>query len=72
MILVTLKTAKLLRGYRGGQGADINAIVAAVGQLCNWVTSCAELVEEVEINPLLCLPDRVVAVDALIRMREPT
>jgi hypothetical protein len=27
--------------------------------------------EELDINPLLVLPDRAVAVDALIRMREP-
>jgi acyl-CoA synthetase (NDP forming) len=65
-----LRVAPLLHGYRGGRAADINAIVATIAAVCRWIETCAEQIEEVEINPLLCLPDRAVAVDALIRMRE--
>ncbi len=65
-----LKVAHLLQGYRGARAADMDAIVNAIARLCRWVESQPDQVEEVEINPLLCLPDRAVAVDALIRMRE--
>jgi acetyl-CoA synthetase len=43
------------------------AIVEAVLGVQSYVLANAETVSEVEINPLLCTPDRAVAVDALIR-----
>ena len=62
-----LRIAPLLSGYRGAPAADIEAIVAAVLALQDYVTAHAGTVEEVEINPLLCTPMRAVAADALIR-----
>jgi succinyl-CoA synthetase beta subunit len=64
--LGTLKTARLLAGYRGRPAADSDAIVDAVMALQAYVA--AALPQEVEINPLLCCPDRAVAADALVRI----
>ena len=65
--LGTLNCAPLLSGYRGKPAADVDAIVEAVLAVQSYVLANAETVSEVEINPLLCTPDRAVAVDALIR-----
>ncbi|WP_171238278.1 acetate--CoA ligase family protein [Ruegeria sp. HKCCA5763] len=65
--LGTLKIAPLLEGYRGQPAADMDAIIAAVQAVQAYVTQNAEALGEVEINPLLCTPEKAVAVDALIR-----
>ncbi len=62
-----LKIAPLLAGYRGQPAADMDAIVAAVEAVQAYVMENADTLGEVEINPLLCTPDKAVAVDALIR-----
>ncbi len=64
-----LKINAMLTGYRGRAGADIVAIADAIEKLSDWVIDNASLVEEIEINPLICLPDQAVVADALIRMR---
>ena len=65
--LNTLNCAPLLAGYRGKPAAHMAAIVEAVLAVQSYVLANAQTVSEVEINPLLCTPDRAVAVDALIR-----
>ena len=65
--LSKLNCAPLLTGYRGKPAASMAAIVEAVLGVQSYVLANAETVSEVEINPLLCTPDRAVAVDALIR-----
>jgi acetyl-CoA synthetase len=45
----------------------MDAIVAAVEAVQAYVMQNADTLGEVEINPLLCTPDKAVAVDALIR-----
>ena len=61
-----LKCAPVLHGYRRQPAADIDAIVAAVLAVQSYVAAHADTICEVEINPLICTPDRAVAVDALI------
>ncbi|MEX0283796.1 MAG: acetate--CoA ligase family protein [Paracoccaceae bacterium] len=66
--LTKLKCAKLLDGYRGKPAADKAAIARAVLAIQDYVVAHADRVEEVEVNPLMCLPDGAVAADALIRI----
>lgn len=61
-----LRLARLLKGYRGKPGADMEAIVNTVLALQAYVI--ASTPQEVEINPLMCGTDKAVAVDALIRI----
>lgn len=65
--LMRLKCAPLLTGYRGKPAADMAAIVAAVQSVQDYVIANADTVSEVEVNPLICTPNKAVAVDALIR-----
>jgi acyl-CoA synthetase (NDP forming) len=68
-MLARLRMAPLFEGHRGRPAADVGAVVAAVLAVQEEVRADARLLE-VEINPLLCLPDGCVAVDALIREAE--
>ncbi|MGV6846949.1 MAG: acetate--CoA ligase family protein [Marinibacterium sp.] len=69
--LLSLRIARQLTGYRGGQPADIDAILDAVDALQRYVDANRPCLVEVEINPLICLPRGVMAADALIRKGDP-
>lgn len=66
-----LKLAKLIYGYRGRPKGDLEAVVDAVSAAADYVVMNAARLEELDINPLMVLPEGggVVAVDALIRRR---
>ncbi|WP_298969185.1 acetate--CoA ligase family protein [uncultured Roseobacter sp.] len=70
--LETLKTYPLLTGYRGRPAAQMDAIIAAVMAVQACVIAHADVISEVEVNPLICTPERAVAADALILMSPPT
>jgi acetate---CoA ligase (ADP-forming) len=67
-----LKGFKLLDGYRGAPKADVTAAARAIAALGQAVLAGGERLREVEINPLLVLPEGpsgpggAVAVDALV------
>ncbi|MDH3264268.1 MAG: acetate--CoA ligase family protein, partial [Paracoccaceae bacterium] len=65
-----LRVGRLLAGYRGRPGACRAAIRAAIRAIEAYVIENADRLEEVEVNPLLCTPERAVAADALIREAE--
>ncbi|MFB0939526.1 MAG: acetate--CoA ligase family protein, partial [Paracoccaceae bacterium] len=53
---------------RGSLGVNIDALIQAVLGVQSFVLETAAFLAEVEINPLICTPDRAVAVDALITL----
>lgn len=63
-----LKGFKLLDGYRGAPVADVAAAARAIEALGQAVLAGGEALREVEINPLLVMPQGqgAVAVDALV------
>ena len=66
-----LKIKKLLGGYRGAPKGDIAALAQAVAAVAAYLVENAGDIEELDINPLMVLPEGGggVAVDALIRRR---
>ncbi|PDT10371.1 acetate--CoA ligase family protein [Rhizobium sp. M1] len=66
-----LKLAKLLNGYRGRPRGDAEAAVAVISAAADYVVKNASCLEELDINPLMVLPEGrgVAAVDVLIRRR---
>ncbi|MFA1624163.1 acetate--CoA ligase family protein [Rhizobium mongolense] len=66
-----LRIGKLINGYRGRPKGDLEAVVFAVAAAADYVVKNAARLEELDINPLMVLPENkgVVAVDALIRRR---
>jgi acyl-CoA synthetase (NDP forming) len=67
-----LKIAKLLDGYRGNPRGDIAALTGTVAAAASYVVANASKLEELDINPIMVLPDGhgAVAADALIRRRK--
>ncbi len=63
-----LRIAKLLGGYRGRPAADRLAILKTIKLIQRFVLDHVDVLEEIEINPLLCGPASAVAVDVLVRM----
>jgi succinyl-CoA synthetase beta subunit len=65
----SLRGAPLLRGARNRLPLDLNGAATFAAQLSALAASHPE-VAEVEVNPLLLLPDRVVALDARVVLSE--
>jgi acetate---CoA ligase (ADP-forming) len=60
-----LKGARLLHGLRGAAPVDIGAIADVVVRVGALMCAQPEITE-IDINPLVAYPDRVLALDALI------
>ena len=67
--LQSLKVWKLVEGFRGKSG-DGDAVIAAVQSVADFSMAHATALEELDVNPLLVLPNGAIAVDAFIRMRK--
>jgi len=66
----TLKSAPLLRGYRGADIADEQGLRNTLLRLSTLVTLCPEI-QEIEINPLRVLHHGVCALDIRARIEAP-
>jgi len=64
-----LKGKKLLEGVRGQAGIDIAKWIQLIRAVSNLVTAVPEIAE-MDLNPVMGLSDRVVAVDARIRIEK--
>lgn len=64
-----LKGKKLLEGVRGQAGIDITKWIELIRAVSNLVTAVPEIAE-MDLNPVMGLSDRVVAVDARIRIEK--
>jgi acyl-CoA synthetase (NDP forming) len=64
--LGALRGAALLRGARGRPPADVEAVVRSALGLAALAEDLGDRISAVDLNPLVALPDRAVAVDALI------
>ncbi|MCC7164710.1 MAG: acetate--CoA ligase family protein [Anaerolineae bacterium] len=67
--LAHLRGAALLQGARGGAAVNIEAIVDAAMALSDFALAYRHAIAAVDVNPLIALPDRAVAVDAMIVTR---
>jgi len=65
--LARLRVSRLLDGFRGAPPANRTVIVDALSRLASHLCREDSDVVEIEVNPLFVLPDRVCAVDALMR-----
>jgi len=69
-MLEDLRGYRLLRGYRGAPAADLDAVCDAIARISEFAADHADLIEEIDVNPLLARPDGAVALDALIVLRD--
>ncbi|HEU5009686.1 MAG TPA: acetate--CoA ligase family protein, partial [Gaiellaceae bacterium] len=64
------KAGKLVAGFRGAPAADSAALEDLVQRLAR-LGEDFPAIAELDLNPVLALPDRCVAVDARVRVRAP-
>jgi acyl-CoA synthetase (NDP forming) len=71
-MLVELKAAPLLDGFRGAPKADVPALAQLIAQISHLAADWAEDIAEIEINPVLvhAIGEGVTIVDALL-VRKP-
>jgi acyl-CoA synthetase (NDP forming) len=60
-----LKAAAMLDGVRGAAGVDVRAVAKAVAAIGDQMRANPEITE-IDVNPLVAYPDRVLALDALV------
>ncbi|TYL45697.1 acetate--CoA ligase family protein [Nocardioides sp. BGMRC 2183] len=65
-----LTSRRLLAGWRGRPGVDVDALVGAV-VVASEVIAAAPHTDDLEINPVRVAPDGLVAVDALVLPSAP-
>lgn len=63
-MLQSLRCARLLQGFRGRPGIDLNSLAASISGLCGWFLK--QDIAEIEINPLAVGHSKAWALDALI------
>jgi acyl-CoA synthetase (NDP forming) len=71
-MIAALRGAKLLDGARGRGPVDRAALANILVRLGDFAAANADLVAEMDINPLVAAGGRLVAVDALIVLRGPS
>jgi acetate---CoA ligase (ADP-forming) len=64
-----LRFAEVLAGVRGGQPCDTAAIAAAITAFSTLIGELGDRLEAFDVNPLICGPSGVLAVDALAIVR---
>ncbi|RKK03459.1 acetate--CoA ligase family protein, partial [Teichococcus wenyumeiae] len=62
-----LRGYPLLAGFRGGAGVDLEQLAAILCRVAELVAA-EPGIAELDINPLICAPGRILAVDALIAL----
>ncbi|MGO1078730.1 acetate--CoA ligase family protein [Inquilinus sp. CA228] len=66
-----LRLRPLLDGARGAPAADIDALAEAAARFSALAAALGDLVEAIDVNPILVLPHGAIAVDALVVGRCP-
>ncbi len=68
-MVAAVRASRMLDGYRGTAPVDRAALAAVLLRLSDL--ACTGDIAELDINPLLALPDRAVALDATITLTAP-
>jgi hypothetical protein len=70
-MIAETRGAALLGGIRGRPAADVASLAACLYALADFAWQNAATLEEVDLNPIMALPQGCVIVDALIVGRAP-
>ena len=68
-MLARTRAGRLLQGYRGGPPLDADAVADALVGLGRLAADLPDIVESVDVNPFVALPQGGMALDALIVLR---
>jgi acyl-CoA synthetase (NDP forming) len=65
-MLGEFKAQRALRGFRGAEPVDIERLAEIVARISEFAHDQRGRISELDVNPLICAGERIVAVDALI------
>ena len=65
-----LKAHQLLEGYRGSEPISMSELTRTMVAFSDLVMDLEELIESIDLNPLLCTADRCVVADARIMLTD--
>jgi hypothetical protein len=68
-MIAETRGAAVLGAHRGQAAADVKGLVACLEMLADFAVRNAELIEEIDLNPIKALPKGCIIVDALIVAR---
>jgi acetyltransferase len=68
-MLASLKGHALLKGFRGRPGVDIDRLVDAICRLSELADDLRDVIDQIDVNPVIASTSGVVAADALIVCR---
>ncbi len=71
-LLGTLRVRRLLDGVRGRPPADVASLCAAISRVSVLASDLDDVIEQLDVNPVIAAPDGCVAVDALVIARRQT
>jgi len=63
----SIKTSKILKGFRGDTGADIPKIIEAIQRISQLVSENPDIAE-MDLNPVAAFEDSIFAIDARIKL----
>lgn len=62
----SLTGREMITGHRGQQGVDINRLTHLMVKFSTMVHEWEKVIESIDLNPVICTPDRCVIADARI------
>lgn len=65
-MLGELKAQRVLQGFRGAAPVDVERLAELIARISELAADQRERIAELDVNPLICAGERIVAVDALI------
>jgi acetyltransferase len=68
-MLASLKGYPLLTGFRGKPGVDVDGLMDAICRLSELAHDLADVVDQIDVNPVIASAAGVMAADALIVCR---
>ena len=68
-MLRSLKSFALLDGFRGAAPVDVAKLAETIARFSELAAAIGPRLEEMEINPLVCLPEGSVALDGLMQLQ---
>lgn len=65
-MLSELKAQRALHGFRGAQPVDLDRLAEIIARISEIAADQRERITELDVNPLICAGEHILAVDALI------